>query len=119
MKESAVEDGVEVTHPKYGRGVVTEYRPNFGAEPDDIVVDFHALDDCRTLPVYAVEAAQKVTTANVEPGRFGFTAVVDDGVGTLIVQPDGTGDGYAIELLIDGESIDQTTVSRVDGTASQ
>jgi len=115
MEESDAGEGVEVNHPEYGRGVVTEYLPNFGAEPDDVAVRFYEREEPRTLPVYAVELAHEVTIASVEPGSSGFTAVVDDGFGTIVVQPNGTGDGYSVEVLVDGERMDRTEVSHRRG----
>ena len=114
MEELDAETGVEVTHPRYGRGVVTEYLPRFGSESDNITVQFYDLDESQTLPVYAVQMAHEVTTASIKAGRFGFTAVVDDGFGTFIIYPDGTGEGYSIEFRVNGEPMDQATVSSTD-----
>lgn len=35
-----VSEGVEVTHPTHGRGFVSTYHPQFGAEPDEATVQF-------------------------------------------------------------------------------
>ena len=109
-EEKDAREGVEITHPTYGRGVVTEYRPNFGAEPDNLVVHLCDQEQEKTLPVHAVELAAKAATTSITQGSFGFQAVVDDGHTTVAVQPDGDG-GYTVETRIDGELQDVATLS--------
>lgn len=114
MEENDAAEGVEVTHRIHGRGVVVEHLPHFGAEPDDIAVRFYEDSTERTLPVYTVELAQTVATASVEKGSYGFTATIDDGNCTVVVQPDGAGEGYSIELLRNGERKDSASLSWPD-----
>lgn len=117
MREKDAAEGVEVDHAKYGRGVVTEHRPQFGAEPDRVRVRFHDGGDERTLPVYEVDVARKHLTLSAERGVYGFQAVVDDGHGTVVVEPDGSGEGYTVELRRDGETRDAARLA-FEGTRS-
>jgi hypothetical protein len=114
MQEIDAEEGVEVVHPTHGRGTIVEYSPNFGAEPDDLSVQFYESGETRELPVYAVDVAQEVVTANVENGTHGFRVTVDDGYYLLDIQPDGSGGGYTIELREKGETLDSATLSHTD-----
>jgi hypothetical protein len=97
MDESDVTEGMEVTHPFSGRGYVAEHRPNFGEEPDEVTVWFYQGEE-ETVPVYTVQPADEVTTAGVSRGTYGFEALVDDGHCSVIVRPDGTGEGYEVEV---------------------
>ena len=75
MEEKDAKEGVEVTHPAYGRGLVNEYRPNFGTEPDDLVVHFYDQEFEKALPVYEVEPTAEAVTTSVIQGSFGFRAL--------------------------------------------
>jgi hypothetical protein len=66
------------------------------------------------MPVYAVELARKVVTTSVNTGSTGYQAIVDDGHGTVVVQPDGTGEGYTLELLRDGARLDTAALTMAD-----
>lgn len=110
MKEKDARKGAEVMHSTYGRGIVEEYRPKFGMEPDDVIVHFYTQESEKTIPAYAVELAVGAVTTSVTPGSFGFQALVDDGYATIAVQPDGDG-GYDVEVRVDGELLDSATLS--------
>jgi hypothetical protein len=114
MQEIDAEEGVEVVHPKHGRDTIIDYSPNFGAEPDDLSVHFYESGETRALPVYAVDLAQEVVTANIENGTKGYRVTLDDGYHLLDIQPDGSGGGYTIELREQGKTLDSTTHSHTD-----
>lgn len=111
MNATDAAEGVEVTHPKYGRGVITEHDTRAGDEADKITVNFHDVDIQKTIPVFAVEPAKSVTTANITDGRYGFNAVVDEDYCTVEVSPNGDGTGYDVVLSIDGEQVDTASLS--------
>jgi hypothetical protein len=111
VKTTDADEGVEVTHPKHGRGVITDYDPKFGGEPDEITVRFYETEAEQTLPIFAVELAATVATTSIDKGSYGFSATVDDGHCTVEITPDGTGGGYTVELSVDGHRVDSATLS--------
>lgn len=110
MEEKDASEGIEVTHPTHGRGFVSTYHPQFGAEPDEATVQFYDGGEHR-LPVYVLESAAEVTTASVTTSSTGFRATVDDGYYTIVLRPDGSGGGYTVELLEEGRVADTVTLS--------
>jgi hypothetical protein len=111
MNSSQADEGVEVAHPKHGRGVITTYDPKFGEETDEVTVRFYDTGDERTLPIFAVELAASVATASIGTGSYGLSATVDDGHWTVELVPNGNGDGYEVVLSVDGQRIDTASVS--------
>jgi len=112
MKTTDAAEGVEVTHPKQGRGVITEYDPKFGGEPDEITVQFYQTGTEETLPIFAVELAESVAKASIDKGSYGLSVTVDDGYCTVKIVPNGEGDGYDVELTVNGVQVDTASLSR-------
>lgn len=112
MKTTDAAAGVEVTHPKRGRGVITEYNPKFGGEPDEITVQFYQTGTEETLPIFAVELAETVAKTSINKGSYGLFVTVNDGYSTVEIVPNGEGDGYDVELSINGKHVDTASLSR-------
>lgn len=111
MDRKETSAGMEVNHPKYGRGCITDLLAAQDEGVEEVTVFFYLQDEMKDVPVYPLRPAAEVTSIESKVESTGLAIRIDDGFYQLHIEPDGEGTGYAVALRAGEALVDRAQLS--------
>ncbi len=111
MERHKTTEGMEVSHPRYGRGCILDLLVTRTEGTDDVTVLFYETGEPSDVPVYSLSPASEVASVEATQGTVGLDVEIDDGFYSLRIVPDGEGSGYSVSLHAGNATLDEAELS--------